>query len=95
MSRRTSRQRHWYQLLREKSHQKEILIHDKNPLPSSENNLRWSSKIHQLNSDILQRHILPRINSNHYPIYFDFCEIEQSGKILSDSGIELGHFNIH
>ncbi|CRZ81523.1 Uncharacterised protein [Vibrio cholerae] len=36
MSRRTSRQRHWYQLLREKSHQKEILIHDKNPLPSSE-----------------------------------------------------------
>lgn len=36
MSRKTSRQRHWYQLLREKSHQKEILIHDKNPLPSSE-----------------------------------------------------------
>lgn len=36
MSRRTSRQRHWYQLLREKSHHKEILIHDKNPLPSSE-----------------------------------------------------------
>ncbi|KFD80009.1 hypothetical protein DA89_2662 [Vibrio paracholerae] len=35
MSRRTSRQRHWYQLLREKSHQNEILIHDKNPLPSS------------------------------------------------------------
>ncbi|EGQ9843276.1 hypothetical protein FYU92_04205 [Vibrio cholerae] len=59
------------------------------------NDLRWSSKIHQLNSDILQRHILPRINSNHYPIYFDFCEIEQSGRILSDSGIELGHFNIH
>ncbi|EPB0668677.1 hypothetical protein ACQ902_001431 [Vibrio mimicus] len=59
------------------------------------NNLHWSAKIHQLNSDILQRHILPRINSNHYPIYFNFCEIQQSGKILSDTGVELGNFKLH
>ncbi|PAR31539.1 hypothetical protein CGT99_11250 [Vibrio metoecus] len=60
-----------------------------------QNNLRWSAHIHQLNSDILQRHILPRINSNHYPIYFIFCEINQTGKILSDMGAEIGEFSIH
>ncbi|PSU10794.1 hypothetical protein C9I92_01290 [Photobacterium ganghwense] len=56
--------------------------------------IRWSTKIHQLNSDILRRHILPRIYSSHYNLLFSFSEKDSQGCILSGTGTQLGTFKI-
>jgi hypothetical protein len=56
---------------------------------------RWSAEIHQLNSDILQRHILPKLQSNLYSIHFDFCEKSMKGDILSNDGFKLGTFEVN
>ncbi|MZI94463.1 hypothetical protein F9817_14790 [Vibrio sp. CAIM 722] len=60
-----------------------------------ENNKKWSAEIHQLNSDILERHIHPKITSNHYDIYFNYNEESQTGSILLTSGICIGSFRLH
>ncbi|CAM2770906.1 Addiction module toxin RelE [Vibrio mytili] len=54
----------------------------------------WRSKIHQLNSDVLRRHVLPKLESNCYLIDFKYCEITKSGAILCDSGSKLGSFTV-
>ncbi|MGR5067764.1 MULTISPECIES: hypothetical protein [Vibrio] len=57
-------------------------------------NISWCAKIHQLNSDILRRHILRKLQSACYLIDFKYCEKTHSGSILCDSGSKLGSFTI-
>ncbi len=54
----------------------------------------WNARIHQLNGDILRRHILPKLQSNSILIDFKYCEKTCEGVILSESGSELGSFII-
>ncbi|MGF1753951.1 hypothetical protein L4C33_10180 [Vibrio makurazakiensis] len=57
-------------------------------------NLSWVAEIRQLNSDILHRHILPKLQHSSYLIEFEFCEHDNTGSILSETGGKLGHFTI-
>ncbi len=52
----------------------------------------WNATIHQLNSDILRRHILPKLQSTNLFIDFQYCEQACEGTILSESGSKLGRF---
>ncbi|EDP59545.1 hypothetical protein [Vibrio sp. AND4] len=56
--------------------------------------ISWNAKIHQLNGDILMRHILPKLQSTRYLINFKYCEKTNSGDILCDAGSKLGSFII-
>ncbi|WP_245986865.1 hypothetical protein, partial [Vibrio pectenicida] len=58
------------------------------------NKASWSATINQLNSDVLTRHILPRINISFFDLSFSFCETEESGKIINSQGMVLGTFSI-
>ncbi|WP_261883559.1 hypothetical protein [Vibrio pelagius] len=57
-------------------------------------NISWVTEIRQLNSDILHRHILPRLQHSSYLIDFEFDERESIGTIISNSGQKLGHFTV-
>ncbi|PFG57809.1 hypothetical protein ATG66_0306 [Vibrio sp. ES.051] len=54
----------------------------------------WKAKIHQLNGDVLRRHVLPKLHSDCYLIDFQYCEKTLSGTILCDSGSKLGSFTV-
>ncbi|EIL2910911.1 hypothetical protein LLT35_004487 [Vibrio alginolyticus] len=55
----------------------------------------WNAKIHQLNGDILRRHVLPKLLPHSFMIDFEYCEKTQSGTILCDSGSKLGSFTVN
>lgn len=57
-------------------------------------NKHWSTEINQLNSDILRRHIYPKINANLYDLQFSYSELDSQGNILSEHGVKLGTFKI-
>jgi hypothetical protein len=59
-----------------------------------QDNIYWSAEIHQLNSDILRRHILPKIRSGSYSIDFEHCEKTNSGIILSNLGHRVGSLTV-
>ncbi len=61
----------------------------------SQQNTQWSSQINQLNSDILKRHIHPRITTNNSAIHFSFCDKSNQGDILTNEGTKLGTFKIY
>ncbi|AEH33131.1 hypothetical protein LL266_02455 [Vibrio anguillarum] len=56
----------------------------------------WNATIHQLNSDILTRHILSQINCNLDTLHLNFIYDEESsqGQILNADDKLIGHFNI-
>ncbi len=54
----------------------------------------WNATIHQLNGDILRRHILPKLQSTSIFIDFTYCEQTSEGTILSETGSKLGNFII-
>ncbi|KWT98962.1 MAG: hypothetical protein ACPHQD_08225 [Vibrio toranzoniae] len=56
--------------------------------------LSWITEIRQLNSDILHRHILPKLQHNSYLIDFEFNEQDNIGTIVSGNGNTLGHFTL-
>ncbi len=56
--------------------------------------LSWITEIRQLNSDILHRHILPKLQHNSYLIDFEFNERDSIGTIVSRNGNTLGHFTL-
>ncbi len=56
--------------------------------------LSWVTEIRQLNSDILHRHILPKLQHHSYHIDFEFNERESIGTIVSSNGNTLGHFTL-
>lgn len=58
------------------------------------NKTAWSANIHQLNSDVLKRHILPKIKTNSLDLRFSFCEAKNTGQIKDSQDIVLGLFSI-
>lgn len=52
----------------------------------------WNARIHQLNGDILRRHVLPKLQSTSIFIDFTYCECSCEGTIMSESGAKLGSF---
>ncbi|MEZ8141390.1 hypothetical protein A1OO_22140 [Enterovibrio norvegicus FF-33] len=58
-------------------------------------NASWNAEIHQLNSDVLKRHILPKITSTNRNIDFEYCDKTCSGKIIEPSGNVVGDFTVH
>lgn len=58
-------------------------------------NIGWRAEIHQLNSDVLKMHILPRITSTSYLLDFEYCDKTGSGKILESTGKLVGDFTVY
>ena len=56
--------------------------------------ISWVTEIRQLNSDILHRHILPKLQHTRYLIDFEFNERDSTGTIVSRNGNTLGHFTL-
>ncbi|MFS1489787.1 hypothetical protein BCT96_006225 [Vibrio splendidus] len=56
--------------------------------------ISWVTEIRQLNSDILHRHILPKLQHHSYLIDFEFNERKSIGTIVSGNGNTLGHFTL-
>ncbi|MFL7013713.1 hypothetical protein [Enterovibrio norvegicus] len=56
--------------------------------------ISWVTEIRQLNSDILHRHILPKLQHHSYLIDFEFNERESIGTIVPGNGNTLGHFTL-
>ncbi|HAS6109068.1 TPA: hypothetical protein I7139_07965 [Vibrio vulnificus] len=57
-------------------------------------NLNWSAEIHQLNSDILTRHVVLKTQFGLFDLNFDFCEKSNQGSIFSLSGNKIGAFSV-
>lgn len=59
------------------------------------NNHSWNSTIHQLNSDVLTRHVLMKGDVDNVDISFSYCEKTCKGKIqiMRLSVIFLSLFN--
>ncbi|WP_454442607.1 hypothetical protein [Vibrio bathopelagicus] len=57
-------------------------------------NLSWSGVIHQLNSDILKRHVLVNGNVGSVEMRFSYCEATSTGSITDQHDDVLGEFII-
>ncbi|KZX55557.1 hypothetical protein A3712_06660 [Vibrio sp. HI00D65] len=57
-------------------------------------NLSWSGVIHQLNSDILKRHVLVNGNVGCVDVRFSYCEATSTGRISNQHDDTLGEFSI-
>ncbi|MCY9803527.1 hypothetical protein OTK51_08775 [Vibrio scophthalmi] len=57
-----------------------------------ENNTSWNATIHQLNSDILKRHVLTNGKVNDLNLNFSYCEESSMGSITNKDDIQLGEF---
>ncbi|MDD1781961.1 hypothetical protein LRP49_12350 [Enterovibrio sp. ZSDZ35] len=53
----------------------------------------WNSTIHQLNSDVLARHILVKGNIDSTDLNFSFCEASGKGRIISNDSF-IGEFSV-
>lgn len=56
--------------------------------------ISWESSIHQLNSDVLLRHIRMNSNVDDFNIDFSYCETKCEGNILSSTNQLIGTFFI-
>ncbi len=54
----------------------------------------WSSRIHQLNDDVLLRHVHLQGKVAQRDIDFSYCERSHSGNILDSENQVIGHFNV-
>ncbi|MFA0439750.1 hypothetical protein BCU70_10725 [Vibrio sp. 10N.286.49.C2] len=59
-----------------------------------ENQCSWSATIHQLNGDILLRHLLLKGQVNTMAIDFSYCEDTQQGTIINNYNELIGSFSI-
>ncbi|MGF1728503.1 hypothetical protein L4D19_02810 [Photobacterium kasasachensis] len=57
-------------------------------------NYSWTSVIHQLNSDILTRHVLMKGNVDNVGVSFSFCEETREGAITNNQDDVIGSFSI-
>nr|WP_237666070.1 MULTISPECIES: hypothetical protein [unclassified Vibrio] len=57
------------------------------------NQHRWSSDIHQLNSDVLTRHVLAKANVDTC-IHFTYCEQTCKGEIKNANNHLIGSFSV-
>ncbi|MEC6799108.1 MULTISPECIES: hypothetical protein [Photobacterium] len=58
------------------------------------NQRTWSANIHQLNSDVLKRHVLINGNVDNLDISFSYCEKTSAGNITNSSNKVIGNFYI-
>ncbi|CAK2397055.1 conserved hypothetical protein [Vibrio crassostreae] len=57
-------------------------------------NLSWGGIIHQLNGDVLRRHVLVSGNVDDMNIKFSYCETTLTGSITDQHDCVLGDFSI-
>lgn len=58
------------------------------------NNTSWHALIHQLNGDILLRHILMKGNIDNRNIELSYCDETREGKIINSENQLIGNFSI-
>ena len=56
--------------------------------------ISWESHIHQLNSDILLRHVLMNGNVDNIHLIFSYCETSCEGNIKNRENEIIGSFAI-
>ena len=56
--------------------------------------ISWNALIHQLNSDILLRHILMNGNIDNRNIELSYCDETCQGKIINSENQLIGNFSI-
>ncbi|MGF1723363.1 hypothetical protein [Photobacterium nomapromontoriensis] len=56
------------------------------------NAVSWNAIIHQLNGDILLRHVLMKGNVDNLDINFSYCEESGEGKITNSDDTLIGNF---
>ncbi|MDX1304024.1 hypothetical protein [Photobacterium sp.] len=57
-------------------------------------NISWDALIHQLNSDVLLRHILMKGNVDNMDIKLSYCEKTCEGNIINNGNQLIGNFSI-
>ncbi|MGF1692724.1 hypothetical protein [Photobacterium kagoshimensis] len=58
-------------------------------------NISWSALIHQLNSDILLRHILMKGNVGTIDLKLSYCEETGKGNIINKDNQLVGNFSTY
>ncbi|GIU24472.1 hypothetical protein [Shewanella sp. MBTL60-007] len=56
-------------------------------------NISWDAFIHQLNSDVLLRHVLVKGNVVDRNIDFSYCDETRQGKIINSDNQLIGSFS--
>lgn len=56
--------------------------------------LSWVSSIHQLNDDVLMRHVLVKGNLDDMGVTFSYCESSESGHIMNSNNDLVGCFKV-
>ncbi|MDP2503941.1 hypothetical protein AB9R81_23545 [Vibrio cyclitrophicus] len=57
-------------------------------------NLSWDRIIHQLNGDVLRRHVLVSGNVDDMNVKFSYCEATLTGSITDQHDCVLGNFSV-
>ncbi|MGL4476071.1 MAG: hypothetical protein ACRCT7_16705 [Shewanella sp.] len=57
------------------------------------NNISWDALIHQLNGDVLLRHVLVKGNVEDRDIDFIYCDETCQGQIINGDNELIGHFS--
>lgn len=57
-------------------------------------NLSWDRIIHQLNGDVLRRHVLVSGNVDDMNVKFSYCEATLTGSITNQHDCVLGNFSV-
>lgn len=57
-------------------------------------NLSWNGIIHQLNCDILMRHVLVNGNVDDMNMTFSYCETTLTGSITDQHDCVIGDFSV-
>ncbi|AQS37854.1 hypothetical protein Sps_02702 [Shewanella psychrophila] len=58
------------------------------------NQISWNALIHQLNGDVLLRHILMKGNLDNRNIELSYCDETCQGKIINSENQLIGNFSI-
>ncbi|EDQ02175.1 hypothetical protein KT99_20284 [Shewanella benthica KT99] len=58
------------------------------------NEISWNALIHQLNGDVLLRHILMKGNIDNRNIELSYCDETCQGKIINSENQLIGNFSI-
>ncbi|PSW62985.1 hypothetical protein C0W54_05600 [Photobacterium kishitanii] len=58
------------------------------------NKLQWHATLHQLNSDVLLRHVLIQGDVDDINISFSYCEDLEKGMIKNNENESIGYFQL-
>ena len=56
--------------------------------------ISWNALIHQLNGDVLLRHVLMKGNVDNVDVQFSYCEKTCEGNIINSDNQLIGNFSI-